>query len=305
MNKENKKENKQEERKNCQFCNRKWADCNCIKNNGGSIRDKQDIMSQTLKVNNEDNYCKKCGGDIFKSGKIYIAGSNFCQCHKQEELPKINRVEIINHSKYGNGRDYVIWEDDIEAEISMQDDGKTLKVFIKNSPKQEEVKECRCLQPRISGGKCIDCLKPTPNKGWEERLRDLYLSKSPDDEGMWTKSISFNWGKFEFSPTTNKQVEFYLTTKEGIEDFIRQELALQRESLTEELTDEYWAKRLKVIGEEARQELLAEIKEKIKEIKKTEIEWEKTPDEVKNILLLEFDSFNQALSEVEEILNKL
>mgnify|MGYP001607881109 CR=1 FL=1 len=45
---------------------------------------------------------------------------------------KPNRVEVIDHSKYGTGRDYVRWEEDIEAEVEYQDEGKTIKVFIKD-----------------------------------------------------------------------------------------------------------------------------------------------------------------------------
>lgn len=62
------------------------------------------------------------------------------------------------------------------------------------------------------------------NETWRERLRDLYLTTTPDEEGLYTKSISFNWGKFEFDPKDKEVNEFYLTTKNAIEEFIASEL---------------------------------------------------------------------------------
>lgn len=62
------------------------------------------------------------------------------------------------------------------------------------------------------------------NETWRERLRDLYLTTTPDENGLYTKSISFNWGKFEFDPKDKEVNEFYLTTKNAIEEFIASEL---------------------------------------------------------------------------------
>lgn len=45
---------------------------------------------------------------------------------------KIYRVEVINHSKNGEGRDY-IKRGNFEVEIQVQDDGKTLKIFLSDS----------------------------------------------------------------------------------------------------------------------------------------------------------------------------
>lgn len=53
---------------------------------------------------------------------------------KQEELPnelsKITRLEVIDHTPQGEGRAY-IQRGIKELELSYQDDGKTLKIFIK------------------------------------------------------------------------------------------------------------------------------------------------------------------------------
>jgi len=41
---------------------------------------------------------------------------------------KVTRVEIIDQE----GRSYVNWDDNNKVELSFQDDGRTLKVFISN-----------------------------------------------------------------------------------------------------------------------------------------------------------------------------
>jgi len=43
-------------------------------------------------------------------------------------LENVNRVEVIDNV----GRSYVNWKEDNKTEISLQDNGKTLKVFISN-----------------------------------------------------------------------------------------------------------------------------------------------------------------------------
>jgi hypothetical protein len=44
----------------------------------------------------------------------------------RETLPKVTRVEVIDQ----NGRSYTNWNKDNRVELSLQDNGKTLKVFI-------------------------------------------------------------------------------------------------------------------------------------------------------------------------------
>lgn len=41
-------------------------------------------------------------------------------------LEKVNRVEVIDQ----NGRSYVNWKPTNKTELSLQNDGKTLKIFI-------------------------------------------------------------------------------------------------------------------------------------------------------------------------------
>lgn len=52
------------------------------------------------------------------------------------DTSKVNRVEVIDHTKDyqdGGGRAYTFWEDGVDVVISLQDDGRTLKVFIRPS----------------------------------------------------------------------------------------------------------------------------------------------------------------------------
>jgi hypothetical protein len=54
---------------------------------------------------------------------------------------------------------------------------------------------------------------------WRNRLRELYLTKIPNEDDAVTRSITFRWAKFSIEPKA-KEIEFYLTTKDSIEDFI-------------------------------------------------------------------------------------
>lgn len=64
-------------------------------------------------------------------------------------------------------------------------------------------------------------------KNWKENLRELYLHTTPWD-GYETRSITFNWGKFKIE--SKGKMEFYLATKESVEEFIDQ---LLQESMRE------------------------------------------------------------------------
>ena len=50
-----------------------------------------------------------------------------------KELEKVTRVEVIDHTKSfeeGGGRAYVFHEDGAKVSLDIQDEGRTLKVFI-------------------------------------------------------------------------------------------------------------------------------------------------------------------------------
>lgn len=51
------------------------------------------------------------------------------------QVSKLSRIEVIDHSVNGEGRVYSKW--DVSVSLSVQDDGKTLKVFVKNKPLKE------------------------------------------------------------------------------------------------------------------------------------------------------------------------
>lgn len=76
---------------------------------------------------------------------------------------------------------------------------------------------------------------------WQEELRDLYLEECPDADGLYTKSITFSWGSFEFNLKADK-AEFYLTTKEAIEEFIENLLISERKKIEEE-----WKEKIEVV----------------------------------------------------------
>lgn len=60
------------------------------------------------------------------------------------DTAKVTRVEVIDHTlplSEGGGRCYMRWDDKIAVELSLQDDGRTLKVFIARRPAPREVKQ--------------------------------------------------------------------------------------------------------------------------------------------------------------------
>lgn len=52
-----------------------------------------------------------------------------------QDFSRVNRVEVINHAKDGLGRDYVFFAfpGDVLVEPQLQDNRRTLKVFISNA----------------------------------------------------------------------------------------------------------------------------------------------------------------------------
>lgn len=48
------------------------------------------------------------------------------------EIKQVNRFEVIDHTPAGKGRVFTKWEkENFKVELKMQDNGKTLKVFLK------------------------------------------------------------------------------------------------------------------------------------------------------------------------------
>ncbi len=48
----------------------------------------------------------------------------------------VTRFEVIDHTKNGLGRLVVVTGDDVAVELSYQDDGRTLKVFLRDRKEQ-------------------------------------------------------------------------------------------------------------------------------------------------------------------------
>lgn len=70
--------------------------------------------------------------EIDSLGEIF---TDCCRYWEQEEQPKqetskVTRVEVIQHSPPYNGRAYTNY-DAKDVEIQFQDDGRTLKIFLK------------------------------------------------------------------------------------------------------------------------------------------------------------------------------
>ena len=56
----------------------------------------------------------------------YVLGTD-----KPVILSGVNRLEVI---KVGKGREYMLWGDDVILEACIQDEGRTLKVFVSQPP---------------------------------------------------------------------------------------------------------------------------------------------------------------------------
>lgn len=58
------------------------------------------------------------------------------------DTSKVTRFEVINHYNDNGGRELVKWHSDLKVELSLQDDGQTLKVFL-SKPKQGSGEETK------------------------------------------------------------------------------------------------------------------------------------------------------------------
>ena len=62
------------------------------------------------------------------------------------ELAKVSRFEVIDHRSNGSGRALVIWGNNLKVETSMQDQDRTLKVFITDTQAPIPVSRARVNQ---------------------------------------------------------------------------------------------------------------------------------------------------------------
>jgi hypothetical protein len=118
--------------------------------------------------------------------------------------PVITRVEVITD----NGREYVNWEQDNRITTSLQDNGKTLKVFV-NTKTTEEPK-MPITKPTSYDGIYTSAERET-SKQWATALSNFIDELGGDSPALW------EWGGI--TPTPEKVVEclrelvdFHMTT---------------------------------------------------------------------------------------------
>lgn len=100
---------------------------------------------------------------------------------------------------------------------------------------------CPCHQPQTEKCDCetiaglkahtMECVFGKPQRtDWRDRLRHLYLSESPDTNGLLTASTTFTWGQFTFKQNNLvEKVASYLMSQDSLEVFIETELERVRE----------------------------------------------------------------------------
>ena len=89
-----------------------------------------DVLQHIRRVIDDGNGARVYFGDTTKVRIDAILERYEDSCKTSE--PIINRVEIITHDE---GRVYVNWEKDNKITTSLQDDGRTIKVFVNTKGK--------------------------------------------------------------------------------------------------------------------------------------------------------------------------
>jgi hypothetical protein len=122
----------------CKDCSQSLQVCTCIED---TINMKKGTMSEAIKQVITDklkqetlveaalNYSTDMLGTIYEElEKAFVKGAKWQQ--EQNDTSKVNRVEVIQHSEPFNGRAYTNYNAK-DVEIQFQDNGKTLKIFLK------------------------------------------------------------------------------------------------------------------------------------------------------------------------------
>lgn len=137
----------------------------------------------------------------------------------------VNRLEIIDHTPDGNGRDYTKWDKhDFEVAFSQQDDGKTLKIFLQpmqtNVPNDEELrKKLHDLFSRVS----FDELVSTVAVDEAMQLITAYTTRQCMKEMLlMRKALTgdgiHNGDPVDYTFDRYRELEATLTHKEGADD---------------------------------------------------------------------------------------
>jgi predicted N-formylglutamate amidohydrolase len=105
-------------REECLDCNRSLDDCTCIE-------DTIELPNQAL-IDAAERYI--AGDNYNRYYDDFIEGAKWSQ--QQNDTSKVKRVEVIQHSPPYNGRAFTKYNAK-DVEIQFQDDGRTLKIFLK------------------------------------------------------------------------------------------------------------------------------------------------------------------------------
>jgi hypothetical protein len=102
----------------CKDCNKSLEDCTCIE-------DTIELPNQAL-IEAAERYI--AGDNYNRYYDDFIEGAKWIQ--EQNDTSKVKRVEVIQHSPPYNGRAFTKYNAK-DVEIQFQDDGRTLKIFLK------------------------------------------------------------------------------------------------------------------------------------------------------------------------------
>jgi len=82
------------------------------------------------RIDNEVDSLKTLHGAEIRGRMIGLAFAKRVALELKEKYKEVNRVEVIQHSDPYNGRAYVNYNAK-DVDIQIQDEGRTLKVFLK------------------------------------------------------------------------------------------------------------------------------------------------------------------------------
>ena len=102
----------------CKDCNKSLEDCTCLE-------DTIELPNQAL-IDAAERYI--AGDNYNRYYDDFIEGAKWVQ--EQNDTSKVKRVEVIQHSPPYNGRAFTKYNAK-DVEIQFQDDGRTLKIFLK------------------------------------------------------------------------------------------------------------------------------------------------------------------------------
>ena len=87
-------------------------------------------MKQETLEEAAEKYSKKSSASVFQENhkRDFIEGAKWSQ--QQNDTSKVKRVEVIQHSPPYNGRAFTKYNAK-DVEIQFQDDGRTLKIFLR------------------------------------------------------------------------------------------------------------------------------------------------------------------------------